>query len=113
MWKASFTSVLSVRKKPPLREYKHENLEDLLSSGLTIGVTGSSSYEGNFRSAESGAFKKAWNIMKDNEYSFVESRKEALQRMSKDADFSFFDSLTSMSGTPEYQSCKVSPIKQK
>ena len=110
MWKASFTSVLSIKKKPPLRNFNFVNLEGLLSSGVTIGVVGSSSYEGNFRDATSGAFKDGWEVMKDNDRSFVESRNEAFARMLTDDYYSFFDSLTSMSATEEYQSCQVSPI---
>ena len=113
MWKASFTSVLSIKKKPPLRNFEFVNLEGLLHSGVTIAVVGSSSYEGNFRSATTGPFKDGWEVMKDNEYSFVESRKEAINKMMMDEKFSFFDSLTSMSGTEEYQSCQVSPIPTK
>ena len=113
MWKASFTSVLSIKKKPPLRSFDITNLEGLLSAGVTIGVVGSSSYEGNFREATSGAFEAAWDIMKNDSESFVKNRKEALQRMFSDDHFSFFDSLTSMSGTKEYQACQVSPIPTK
>ena len=110
MWKASFTSVLAIKKKPPLREFDITKLEGLLEAGVTIGVAASSSYEGNFREATSGPFKTAWNIMKNNNKSFVKNRKEALPRLLEDDQFSFFDSLTAMSGTKEYQSCQVSPI---
>ena len=113
MWKASFTSVLAVKKKPPLRQYNFNNLEGLNDAGVTIGVVGSSSYEGNFRDATSGAFATAWEVMKDNEESFVEDRKEAIDKMLANDYFSFFDSLTSMSGTEEYQTCQVSPIPKK
>ena len=110
MWKASFTSVLAIKKKPPLRTFDITRLEGLLDAGVTIGVAASSSYEGNFREATSGPFKTAWNIMKNNNKSFVKNRKAALPRMLADHQFSFFDSLTAMSGTQEYQSCQVSPI---
>jgi hypothetical protein len=53
------------------------------------------------------------HLKMDNEYSFVESRKEAINKIMMDDKFSFFDSLTSMSGTEEYQSCQVSPIPTK
>ena len=110
MWKASFTSVLSIKKKPPLRNFEFVNLEGLLHSGVTIAVVGSSSYEGNFRSATSGPFKEGWDIMKDNKDSFVESRQEGVTNMINNEKFSFFDSLTAMSAMEEYQSCQVSPI---
>ena len=45
MWKASFTSVLAVQKELVL----YNNLEDLLKTGFTISVEGSSAQEGNFR----------------------------------------------------------------
>ena len=35
MWKASFTSVLAVKKKPPLRNFKFVNLKGLIASGVT------------------------------------------------------------------------------
>ena len=110
MWKASFTSVLSVKKKPPLRVFDHINLEDLLKAGVTIGVQASSSYEGNFRSATSGPFKDAWEIMKNNKESFVESRKAGALKMLEDDRFSLFDSLSATSGLREYQTCQISPI---
>ena len=113
MWKASFTSVLAVKKKPPLRQYNFNNLEGLNDAGVTIGVVGSSSYEGNFRDATSGAFATAWEVMKDDEDSFVESRTEGIRRMKQNAKFSLFDSLTSISATEEYQSCQISPIPTK
>ena len=113
MWKASFTSVLAVKKKSPLREHAHRTLDDLLKSGVTIGVVDSSSLEGNFRNAKSGVFQEAWQKMKDNPRCFVEDRTEGLSRMFDDEDFSFFDSLISMAATPEYQSCQVTPIDQR
>ena len=113
MWKASFTSVLAVKKKPPLRNFKFVNLEGLIESEVTTGVQRSSSYEGNFRSATSGPFKAAWEVMKDDEDSFVESRTEGIQKMKQNAKFSLFDSLTSISATEEYQSCQISPIPTK
>ena len=113
MWKASFTSVLAVKKKPPLRNFMFVNLEGLVASGVTTAVVGSTSYEGNFRSATSGPFKDAWDVMKDDEDSFVESRTEAISKMKQNNKFSFFDSLTSMSATAEYQSCQISPIPSK
>ena len=113
MWKASFTSALSIKKKPPLRNFDYINLESLLKSGVTTGVVGSTSYEGNFRSATSGPFKDAWEVMKDDTASFVESRQEGISRMIEDDKFSFFDSLTAISATEEYQTCQVSPIPAK
>ena len=110
MWKASFTSVLAVMKKPPLRDYNYINLEGLLRSRLTIGFVASTSYEGNFRDATSGPFKKAWDVIKDNEESFVESRDKAIARMLKDDRFAFFFSLSSMARLDVYKSCQVSPI---
>ena len=113
MWKASFTSALSIKKKPPLRNFNYINLESLLESGVTTGVVRSTSYEGNFRSATSGPFKDAWEVMKDDTASFVESRQEGISRMIEDDKFSFFDSLTAISATEEYQTCQVSPIPAK
>ena len=98
MWKASFTSVLSIKKKP---------------AGVTVGVTASSSYEGNFRETTSGPFKTAWEAMKNNNNSFVESRMEGITRMLSDDHFSTFDSLAMMSGTNEYQNCQISHILTK
>ena len=89
------------------------NLGALIAAGVTVGVTASTSYEGNFREATSGPFKTAWESMKNNNNSFVGSRKEAITRMLNDDHFSYFDSLTSMSGTRDYQTCQVSPILTK
>ena len=110
MRKASFASVLAVMKKPPLRDYNYINLEGILSSGVTIGVLDSSSYEDNFIDATSGPFKKAWDVMKDNKESFVESVDKAIARMLTDDKFAFFYSLSSMAGLDVYKSCQVSPI---
>ena len=113
MWKASFTAVLSVKKKPPLRNYNFLNLEGLLNAGVTIGVIRSTSYEGNFRFATSGAFASAWKVMENNEKSFVEDRKHGITTMLKNDYFAFFDSLTAMAGTEAYQTCQLSPIPTK
>ena len=45
MWKASFTSVLAVKKEV----VPYNNLEDLMKAGITITVQAGSSSEGNFR----------------------------------------------------------------
>ena len=110
MWKASFTSVLSVKKVEPLRYYKHHHLDDLLDAGVTVGVQKSSSYEGNFRAATSGDFKRAWEMMKNNNQSFLKDRLEGIERILKDDKFTFFDSLTSISYTEAYRTCQISPI---
>ena len=113
MWKASFTSVLAIKKKPPLRNYDFINLEGLLNSGVTIGVARSSSYEGNFRFATSGPFQTAWKVMQTNNQSFVSGRKEGVARMLKNEHFSFFDSRTAMDAIEEFQTCQIIPIPTK
>ena len=113
MWKASFTSVLAIKKKPPLRDFDITRLEGLLDAGVTIQVAHGTSNKLNFQEATSGPFKTAWNIMRNNNKSFVTSRKTAFQTMQVDDRYSFFDSLTSVSGLEEYKTCQISAIPAK
>ena len=113
IWKASFTSVLAIKKKPPLRPFPMSRLEDLLEAGVTLGVQASSSLEGNFREATSGAFQSAWKIMRNNSQSFLKNRIEAVPIILADDHFAYFDSSISMAGRKEYQACLISAIPTK
>ena len=110
MWKASFTSVLAIKKKPPLRDFDITRLEGLLDAGVTLCVADATSNKLNFQEAASGPFKTAWNIMKNNNRSFVRKRQTAIQTMLVDDHFSYFDSLTSVSGLEAYKTCQISAI---
>ena len=96
-----------------MRPFPTKNLEDLLEAGVTLGVQRSSSLEGNFREATSGAFQSAWKIMRNSSKHFVKNRGAAVPVILADDHFAYFDSQISMAGTKEYQACLISAIPAK
>ena len=79
---------------------------ELLDAGVLPIVERSSAQEGNFRFANNGPFKEAWDIMENNDQAFWTSRTEAAQRIIKNPKIAVFESVAFFGRTKEYLTCQ-------
>ena len=106
MWRAAFTSALTVKKNTVL----YEGLEDLLEANILPIVQQSSAQEGSFRSAKTGPFKEAWGKMENNKKAFWKERSDALARIIADNSLALFDFPIIVEPMQEFLNCKVEAV---
>ena len=109
MWKASFTSALSVKKTTVL----YESLNDLLNAGVLPIVQRSSAQEENFRFAKTGPFKEAWKKMEHKENSFWTERYDAFEKIIADDRLALFDFPIIVEPMEMFLNCKIVAIPGK